>query len=254
MSDSQYDAHVAHTLFLGLPFVQPGTAKGKRLAVVGGGPSIKQTASKLHQYDEVWGINNAAQWVKRHTGIDAALYTVDGADDITVCEDVERAVLSTGVHPNVFAALCGKDVRVFHTNPAPGSDFVAHGGCSSACRVPLVALHMGYTEIAFFGCEGSYGETSHVYPVEERKVLLVVRADGKDYVTQPDFYMQCEYLAQLIHDYPEVFKDESGGLLGAMGADPEWEVVAISDQLADVLTNGQKDKLPTFEVSRAKEG
>lgn len=244
----QFGGYVAHASKSGIPFVERILPSAKKLAIVGGGPSIKDTLSRLGEFDDVWGINNAAQWVKQQTGINAALFTVDPADDPGMCAGIERAYLGACVHPKMYTEyLKGKDVKLFHTSPDSGEEFFIGGGTSSACRAPMLALVLGFNSVTFFGCEGSYRGSSHAYENRPR-ARMVIRATGQDFITQSDFYMQCEYLSDLIKQYPQVFKEESGGLLRGMIQDPEWEVVAFDGEFAKLL--GGTD-LPVYTVQES---
>lgn len=249
MSEPEYNAHTSHAVTLGLPLVKRGTDLGE-LAVCGGGPSLADHLQELASYAAVWGINDAASWLNDH-GVRATLFTVDPENIPSITRNVQRAILGSGVHPEIFKALDGKDVSIFHPTPIEGAPFIASGGVSSACRTPIVAFWMGYRSITFFGCEGSFAETSHVYGDLARKEQLIIRAGEQTYVTQPDYVMQSEYLAKIISDYPDIFKERSGGLLRSMVEHSKtWEVVAISERLAHALGVADPERmLPKYELA-----
>jgi hypothetical protein len=143
---------------------------------------------------------------------------------------VEDAILSSICHPSVFDAL-GERVRIFHPEHVAGEQgFI--GGTTSATRVPTVALCLGYQSISFFGCEGSFAETTHTFKDEAPERQVLIRAGGKHYRTTLQFMNQSESLAAVISAFPDILKDRSGGLLGAMLAYPEtWEVVGLTATL-----------------------
>jgi hypothetical protein len=240
-----YQANARHACSLGLPFV----TKGKRgsLAVAGGGPSISRHLDNLKGFDEIWGINRTAQWLCGQ-GITATFFTVD-PQYVPGMTDVAKAIVSTCAHPRVLEELAGKDVALFHTVQVGDRDeFRSDGGPSSACRAIPLAVHMGYSSVTFFGCEGSYDGASHAYPTEVQQYQVIVRAGGRDFITQPDFEMQSQYIAKFIIDLPEYFKEESGGLLRAMIEHPDWEHVAASGPLAQRLIGDHSlDELPKYE-------
>lgn len=231
-----FAANARHACSLGLPFVTRGD-RGS-LAVAGGGPSLSRNLDRLKGFDEVWGVNRTAQWLCER-GIPATFFTVD-PQYVPGMTGVERAVVASSVHPTVLDELAGKDVTLFHIGEVEGHDgFVSEGGCSSVCRAVPLAVHMGYSSVTFFGCEGSYEDASHAYETTLQRHQIIIRAGGKDYVTQPDFQLQCQYLAPFLTDLPEYFREESGGLLRAMLADPEWTNVAFSgDIMAKILPEG----------------
>lgn len=231
-----YQANAKHAMGLGLPYAGPGQAVGETLAIAGGGPSLARNLDRLKDFSAVWGINYTSQWLEER-GIPNTLFSVDPLYDPGMTEGVDRAILAVCTHPKILEELEGKPVHLFYTELNEGAVWAATGGPSSACRVPMVAFNMGYRSITFFGCEGSYEETSHAYEHVQKPHQLIVRAAGQDYRTQPDFQMQSEYLAGLITNIPQHFSEESGGMLRAMIADPEWENVAVSEALAKLMVD-----------------
>jgi hypothetical protein len=242
-----FEANARHACSLGLPFVTHG-ARGS-LAVAGGGPSLSRNLDKLKSYDEVWGINRTAPWLCER-GITASLFTVD-PQYVPGMTGVDRAILSASVHPRVFEELSGKDVTIFHTDRFDGLEgFVSEGGPTSACRAVPLAVHMGYSSVTFFGCEASYDGASHAYDTELVRFQCIIRAGGRDYITQPDYQLQCQYLAPFLTSLPEYFKEESGGLLRAMIEHPDWEHVAFSGDIMErVLPEGMTlADLPPYQM------
>lgn len=211
---------------------------GKPLAIVGGGPSVLAHLDELRAWPgEIWAVNWTAIWLAEQ-GIGSKFVTVDSSIPF-----IPRARLSTGailgscVSPKIFDEY-PDDAECFDmSEDAPGG---AVGGSSTACRVPVQAVKMGYTDIHFFGCEGSFIEgRTHAYRNETQFVnYLKVRAGEVVYLTRDDLYMQCECLADVISHFPGVFKNRSGGLLQGMIDDPLWEVVAVSADLKSQLEQG----------------
>lgn len=240
-----FEANARHACSLGLPFVTQ-EPRGS-LAVAGGGPSLLGKLDRLQDFDEVWGVNRTAQWLCER-GIPATFFTVD-PQYMPGMTGVERAILASSAHPRVFAELAGKDVSLFHIADRGDGRFVSEGGPSSVCRAVPLAVHMGYSSVTFFGCEGSYTGTSHAYATDLPDCRIVIRAGGRDYVTQPDFELQSDYLAAFLRAAPDFFHEESGGLLRAMVADPDWHHVGLSPALAErMLVDGfTLDDLPKYE-------
>lgn len=209
--------------------------------MAGGGPSLIHALPRLKAHaqglGEIWGINRTAQWLCER-GIPATFFTVD-PQYVPGMTNVDRAIIATCAHPQIFGELEGKDVSLFHIHHMEGRDeFVADGGPSSVCRAVPLAVHMGYSSVTFYGCEGSYDGASHAYNSPLRPDHIVIRAGGRDYRTQPDYQMQCEYLAAFLKSAPEYFSEESGGLLRAMLYDPDWEHVAFSTAVMDRVYPG----------------
>lgn len=203
------------------------------VAVVGGGPSTLARLEELRGWPgEIWAVNSMADWLQER-GIESTLFTVDPAP---FHSKAKRALLASCCPPDVFV---GKDVRVFDMS-AHAEDGIT-GGVTTAARAPALAVRMGYPGVAFFGCDSSFADVAHVAHSDYAEYcMLIVRANGADYKTIPDFIMQAESLAQLIRAFPDYFVCKSDGLLPAMVADENWTTVAVSDRMKKVLieTNG----------------
>lgn len=236
VSPETFRANAEHCRALGLPYVKRFRIGGS-LAICGGGPSLLREWTKLRKYDAVWGINRTAAWL-RQRGVNAAMFTVDPQYFPEMTEGVTRAVVADASHPQLFEDLKGGDVTVFPIEPWDQMDWHAKGGPTSATRAPLVATHWGFTKITYFGCESSYPPgKSHAYGYDDRDNdrRMVIKADGKEFLTEPEYMLQAEWLAKLITDFPDIFSEKSGGLLRAMIRDPNWEIAAVSGSVADMM-------------------
>lgn len=205
----------------------------RKLAVVGGGPLVVNHLEELRQWTgDIWAINWTAEWLKKQ-GIKSTLLTIDPQFMDIDCDD---RLLASLCDPRMFIGNCRAfDLSETHT------DGIA-GGQSTAVRAPLLALKMGYNEIVFFGCEGSYSDATHADRDEKPPHVLIVRAGGTDYKVTTDMLLQCEELSKLISTFNGVFNNRSGGLLQAMIDHPDtWEVVGVSAGLKRHLEelNGQ---------------
>lgn len=197
-------------------------AATSRLAVVGGGPSVAAMVEELSTFDgEIWAINGAFNWCLRH-GIDAAFFSIDPLPQTAAYGwGATRAVLATWCHPNTFDALVGADISAVKP--------VAHGA-TTATSAPAIAVEAGYQEISFYGCEGSFGETTHAYGNRGIGNLMQVSCNGKEFLTTPDMMMQTEFLGDLIRQ-ASCLKDRSGGLLAAFIASPDIDVIAATPDI-----------------------
>jgi hypothetical protein len=192
------------------------------VAVCGGGPSLNEHLQELREWPgDIWAINHTADYLLDR-GVDCTMLTIDGL--ITHTTAAKRLIASCCA-PSLFTG----DVRVFDV-----SEFHAEGvpgGSTSAGRTPCLVLRLGYPGAVYFGCDSSFEDRTHVDRQEKLPDALIVRANGRDWITHPELCMQAECLSQVLREFPQVFKSKSGGLLDAMTADPEWEVVAVSAAL-----------------------
>lgn len=147
----------------------------------------------------------------------------------TYLDGVERALLSSQCHPDVFQGLAerGAEVAKFHLFDGSGP--------ASAPNAVFPSAILGYKEITFFGCEGSFEFDPYFYRRELKPDQLIISAGGKNYRTTTDLFITTEVMVNVIKEYPDRHKEKSGGLLRAMINDPQWGVVAWSESLRDKI-------------------
>lgn len=207
-----------------------------RLAVVGGGPSLKERIGELRAgFEHVWAVNGTGAWLARNR-VTSKFFSVD---QMPVLADrvgfAGEAILGTCVHPRVFNCFHSDDVLVFEVydrnDPREGA---VRGWNTTATFAPALALKMGFESVHFFGCDSSFGETSHVDRNEQQPLQVLIKAGGEVYRATLGMMVQAEALSNLIREFPQYLFNHSGGLMKAMLEHPEtWEVVGFSDQLKD---------------------
>lgn len=222
----------------GLPTALEHVKGSGRLAVAGSSPNVD--IEGLRAWDgDIWAVNGTAAYLAKR-GIKSTLLTIDPfnydcADILPgIFGPIESAIVESCVNPLVFDALAGKDVCTL--NVWPWLPDPINGGSTTATRAPFLALRVGYTEISFFGLEGSFeAGRSHVMKHALNSWhALTIEAGGERYLTGVEFMLQSDNLAKMIREFPAVFKDRSGGLLGAMIEHPDtWEVVEMTDRIRD---------------------
>jgi hypothetical protein len=82
----------------------------------------------------------------------------------------------------------------------------------------------------FYGCESSFGESTHVYGNRGIGNLMQVSCNGQEFLTTPDMMMQAEFLGDMIRQTP-IFTERSGGLLSAFIASPDIDVIAATPDI-----------------------
>jgi hypothetical protein len=223
---------IAHAKGLGYPEVREQEPHGRRLAVVGGGPSIADKLDEIREFSDIWAINGACGFLREH-GIDSTLVTLDPCDFLAPrVAGAKKAMLATRCHPDVFETLKGADITVF--------DAVndTKDGLWASCASVTVAFHLsmllGYRQTVFFGCEGSFSELTHAYmdEAELQDFRFVVECGGKQYLTAPDLYMLTLHMAVFFRlAINESFTERCGGLLRALIANEEHDIVQVSRAL-----------------------
>lgn len=235
---------------LGLKMVEKVPEHDRKLAIVGGGPSVIEHLEEIREFaktGDVWGINGACRFLGEH-GIDSTFISVDCHEIVAqwATGPIKKALLATRVHPSVIEALKGADTRLFELNN--DSENGVHC-CSSTASLGFdLATDLGYRSVVWYGCEGSYAgsteegatnadDQTHAYyePQSKRDERMVVLCGGGEYLTAPDYYVQCCELAELIRKFPRYFSERSGGLLAAMVANPEHDITKVSIALMNIL-------------------
>jgi hypothetical protein len=232
VSDETVQANIKNTATLGLPSYRDyPKAAVHRLAVVGGGPSISRHVETLKGWDgDIWAINGAYAWCRQHL-IEATFFALDPHPIVARwAKGAKKAILETRCDPSAFETLKGAEVTLCDIGAGPGE---IRCGSSTVTAAPHLAIRMGYRHVTLFGCESSYPlNATHAYTHEARPEELVVRCGGQEFLTAPDYYMQALELSRFIREVPAFVTEQSGGLLRAMIADPEFRVTWVSDELA----------------------
>lgn len=228
-----------------------GKAEKRHLMVVGGGQSAVTELETIRCFGgDIWAINGAWEWLQER-GIASWFYTVDPrpfiARYITKQGDRDprpfkkplvpsgtKAILASSCHPSLFRALEGADIEAFDVG---GDGFKA--GPTSACQACAPALARGYKTVTFVGCDSAFvaGGRTHVYGSGEDPLDLrmIARCGKQDYETTPQWALQAEFLAEMIRAAPTVFREISGSFLRALVRTPDWEVIAGTPALAEVI-------------------
>jgi hypothetical protein len=206
------------------------------LAVVGGGPSVRQHIETLAHWDgEIWAINGAHRFL-RDLGIASTFYTVCANPGIPseptmqeLAYGAQKAVLYEQCNPELFEALKTAAVSVVR-GPLPGP--------TSATAATVAGPRAGYDTITFFGCEGSFTKDAcHAYAHTPHPYLIYLEVAGEPYVTKPEFLLQTETLAEIISCFPWTFAEQSGGLLRALIKHGQrYKVTHLSRALHDATT------------------
>lgn len=199
-----------------------GVAVRPRLAIIGGSPSILGYVGELFNWPgDIWVSGSAFPWVQS-VGICGTFFTIDQHPSLAIDgAGASKAILATCCDPDTFNALQCAEVEVFE---AKGDENYA----TSVTAAAFIALKMGYTEVTFFGCDGSYRESTHAYrsPYWEadKTDMLRVSCNGHSFLTNPGFLMQSEFLSEIIRMSPQVFKFRGDGLLQAMIAAGDFDI------------------------------
>lgn len=210
-----------------------------RLAVIGGGTSIRAHVDELRNWDgTVWAVNGAINWCIEN-GIDAWFYTADASPPSNWGYDlsrVTRAVLAPDCSPEMVSYLAGIGAEITLTAPL-------QSGPTSANASDFLSIDAGYTHVTYFGCEGCFAiDETHAFPSAEIPDWLAVEVGGEYYRTKAEFISQAIMLSNTIKAFPTIYEERSGGLLAAMiQHGPDHDVYMVSKSLLAKLKTPEMD-------------
>ncbi len=246
VSVEQLQRNIAGAHARALP--KPESKKRPPLAIVGGGPSVLGKVDELLQWKgDIWIIGSAFPWALAN-GIKGTFFNIDPLpEQADFAKGAEYAILSTTSDPAVFDAV----PNVVAYDLVNRGDYCNHN-ISAAASTPVLALEMGYMDVTYFGCESSYDCVTHAYEHHDVNdfMLLWCQVGELVYPTNPPFFMQAQELSELIRTCPLVFKEKSGGLLSALIADPEYDMIAVNKTLHDALDFSKNGEPVSKELGR----
>jgi uncharacterized Rossmann fold enzyme len=230
---------------------------GKRIALIGGGPSIKDTVSELRDFDVTIACGSSHDWLQANMHRPPTFCAVCDPDPVManymLAPDKDtKYLISSHCNPAVFDALNGYDITMWHCWPIGAGDQEARdylqektpgwiaigGGCTVGLRSLTIAMMLGYTEIHFFGfdsCMGMTDDDHHAYPfTDSTKEFLgdiynvkIGMGTGENDGPQPREYRvagyqlaQAEHYKQMLQAFGHLFKPvfHGPGLLADMQA------------------------------------
>lgn len=223
-----------------LPLSSMPEVRSSKLAIVGSGPSLRQHFQELADFDgEIWAINGAWGWLHSH-GVEATFFSIDPLPIVAAfSQGAKKVILASQCDPAVFGARMHDGARVTRITRE------ALGGFS-AVGASVFARDVGFKEVSLFGCECSFKpEQVHVDGRQLDEVFFIIGVGEDEFLTRMPYYQQALGLSAIIAEYPGLFHERSGGLLGALvgcfdqaGIPPEmpWVVNTPLDQSQSPLS------------------
>jgi uncharacterized Rossmann fold enzyme len=158
---------------------------GRRIALVGGGPSLKNTVGELLDFTTVIVCGSAHDWMQEHSPRIPTYCAVCDPDPVMANylrkpDKDTTYLISSHVNPVVYDALDGHNIIMWHCWPIgegneEAKDFLQEhtpgwvaigGGCTVGLRSITIAMMMGYTDLHFFGFDScmTMQDDHHAYP------------------------------------------------------------------------------------------
>ena len=172
--------NVNYSYKLGKPFVHnmPEWREGVPIAIVGGGPSLKQTYKELSKFKYIMSCGSVHDTLME-LGVRPTWAVLCDPDPL-MSGYVKRwsykvkYLCASQCSPELFEKLRNADVHIWHaaTNSHEGdldlygpNEVMTRGGCTVSTRAMVIALGMGFTHLHLFGmdtCISKSGE-HHAY-------------------------------------------------------------------------------------------
>jgi Protein of unknown function DUF115 len=156
-----------------------------RIALVGGGPSLKDSAFELIDFHTIMVCGSAHDWVQEHCSRVPKYCAVCDPDPVMANylrnpNKETTYLIASQCNPEVFDALDGYNVIQWHCWPIGAADEDAKqylqdhspgwvaigGGCTIGLRGITLAMMMGYEDMHFFGFDScmTMENDHHAYP------------------------------------------------------------------------------------------
>lgn len=239
------------------PVKEDDRIPGKRIAIVGGGPSIKDTVFELIDFTTIIACGSVHDWLQANSPRVPTYCAVCDPDPVMANylmapDHGTQYLISSHANKTVFDALEGHDVTMWHCWPIGAGDQDAReflqektpgwvavgGGCTVGLRSLTLALMMGFSELHFFGfdsCMGISDDEHHAYPFTDPTKeflgdiynLRIGMGTGVNDRPQPREYRvagyqlaQAEHYKQMLQAFGHLFKAvfHGPGLLADMQA------------------------------------
>jgi hypothetical protein len=191
------------------------------VAIVGYGPSLRETWEEIRQFKTVFSCSGAHPFLIQRGIVPTYHTAVDPLPGNTVRligephPSVKYLICST-CHPDVFDHLEGYDLTVWHCFPGeeealrilPPGEWALTGGCDVGLRTIAVARFLGYRNLHIFGMDGSSptsenGRHAGAHP-NPNQATCVVEYEGRTFNTMPSMLEAARTVEHELRQLPDV--------------------------------------------------
>lgn len=239
----------------------------RRIALVGGGPSLKDTVGELLDFTTVMICGSSHDWVMGNSPRIPEYCAICDPDPITANylrkpNKGTTYLIASQCHASVFDALEGYDIIQWHCWPIGAADDAAKeflertpgwvaigGGCTVGLRAITLSIMMGFNDLHFFGFDScmTMENDHHAYPfTDPTKEFLgdiydvrigmgqVSGPEGKIYRVAGYQLAQAEHYKQTLMAFGRAFRPtfHGPGLLADMQASIDLETKRLTEEQA----------------------
>lgn len=238
-------------------------ARTDPIAVVGFGPSLKDTWERIRQFKYVVSCSGSHRFLVERGIIPTWHVEVDPrAHKVALLgpphPDVEYLIASA-CHPKLFDHLEGFRVSLWHVFDAsadgrrmlPQGDWAVTGGCDVGMRAMTIAAFIGFRDMHIFGLDGcATGPDANRHAGEHpngKQAYSTCDYEGVTYYTTPAMLEAARQTFHELNQMPKVQATFHGdGLIQAMARRYEPKPVATPAAFANIV-GFQKPKLISVE-------
>lgn len=239
---------------------------GKRVALVGGGPSIHDTVHELMDFHTIIACGSSHDWLQAHSPRVPTYCVICDPDPVMANylrapDHDTKYLISSHCSSSVFDALEDYDVSMWHCWPVGNGDqevrdflqektpdwCAVGGGCTVGLRSITISMMMGYTDLHFFGfdsCMGSKEDEHHAYPFTDvtkeflGDIYNVKIGMGPSFPKPREYRVagyqlaQAEHYKQMLQAFGHLFRPvfHGSGLLADMQAMIDIEAKRLIEQ------------------------
>jgi hypothetical protein len=194
--------------------------RGRPLAIVGGGPSLRQTMDQLREFEDIMVVGSAHDFIVNH-GFTPKYAVVCSArndegespkDFIKYPRYYCEYLLASCCHPSLFDALANQNVTLWNSagrvdnEVFNGEPFIT-GGSTVTLRAINVAIVLGYYDMHFFGFDSCFEsvEDNHAYDAGSNSIeheIIKVRVGhpetGREFLTHTAWLIQAQHFQEVM--------------------------------------------------------
>lgn len=198
----------------GLPSVQK-VGPGGRVALVGYGPSLRDTWEGLVGFGAIWTVSKAHDFVAER-GVELTHHTDTDFREHKAAynkrwQEKAQYMLATQIHPSYLDRVIGLRVSLFHIDLPFGGMFPPGylrlpGAFDAGLMAARLAFALGYREQEWFGFDACFrGDTSHAGSHEGvKQEPLDVEIAGKPYRMSTLFLQQAVWAEKMLCKHPQL--------------------------------------------------
>lgn len=221
--------------------------EGRPIAVIGGGPSLKNYLPNLNTYLENIVCGSAHDYLARN-GVNAKYCIICDADPIMAkylinSNSFTTYLVASQCDKEVFRQLTGKKIYMWHSGGEPGFNAdmfpdvhnVIPGGCTVGTRGILAAIGMGYKNIHLYGFDSCISEEEHhAYPFMTQEETLGPITDVSLDGPSGKIFKCAGYMLAQIFDFQQILKMYAGQIkIEVFGGGPLAEILRLGEERAN---------------------